>query len=216
MKITDMGEVFSNVTIRYPRINRCYRFDSVENKTVPADPMDDGAAYELSFEISKDEAIELHKQCMAVYAAAAQADTKRKWKEKPQYLPYREPEGDGPFMVKAKLKGAYGADKTKPPKQVDAQRKDLPSDFMLTSGSKGNVWGKLFAYNTGVVSGVSFRLRGVQVLELAEMEGGGDPFSETDGFKGGTSSGSDDPFGLPPVKQAAPSNAVFDDEIPFS
>lgn len=216
MKITDMGEVFNNVTIRYPRINRCYRFDSVENKTVPCDPLDDGAAYELSFEISKEEAIELHKQCMAVYKAAAEADTKRKWKDKPQYLPYKEPSEGDTFTVKGKLKGAYGTDKTNPPKQVDAQRKDLPKDFMLTSGSKGNVWGKLFAYNTGAVSGVSFRLRGVQVLELAEMEGGGDPFSETSGYTGGyTSAANDDPFGLPSTKQAAPSNAVFDDEIPF-
>lgn len=216
MKITDMGEVFNNVTIRYPRINRTYRFDSVENKTVPCDPLDDGAAYELSFEISKEEAIELHKQCMAVYKAAAEADTKRKWKDKPQYLPYKEPSEGDTFTVKGKLKGAYGTDKTNPPKQVDAQRKDLPKDFMLTSGSKGNVWGKLFAYNTGAVSGVSFRLRGVQVLELAEMEGGADPFSETSGYTGGyTSAANDDPFGLPPVKQAAPSNAVFDDEIPF-
>ena len=216
MKITDMGEVFNNVTIRYPRINRTYRFDSVENKTVPCDPLDDGAAYELSFEISKEEAIELHKQCMAVYKAAAEADTKRKWKDKPQYLPYKEPSEGDTFTVKGKLKGAYGTDKTNPPKQVDAQRKDLPKDFMLTSGSKGNVWGKLFAYNTGAVSGVSFRLRGVQVLELAEMDGGGDPFRETSGYTGGyTSAANDDPFGLPPVKQAAPSNAVFDDEIPF-
>ena len=216
MKITDMGEVFNNVTIRYPRINRTYRFDSVENKTVPCDPLDDGAAYELSFEISKEEAIELHKQCMAVYKAAAEADTKRKWKDKPQYLPYKEPSEGDTFTVKGKLKGAYGTDKTNPPKQVDAQRKDLPKDFMLTSGSKGNVWGKLFAYNTGAVSGVSFRLRGVQVLELAEMEGGADPFSETSGYTGGyTSAANDDPFGLPPTKQAAPANAVFDDEIPF-
>ena len=216
MKITDMGEVFNNVTIRYPRINRTYRFDSVENKTVPCDPLDDGAAYELSFEISKEEAIELHKQCMAVYKSAAEADTKRKWKDKPQYLPYKEPSEGDTFTVKGKLKGAYGTDKTNPPKQVDAQRKDLPKDFMLTSGSKGNVWGKLFAYNTGAVSGVSFRLRGVQVLELAEMEGGADPFSETSGYTGGyTSAANDDPFGLPPTKQAAPSNAVFDDEIPF-
>ena len=32
MKITDMGEVFNNVTVMYPRINRTYRFDSTENK----------------------------------------------------------------------------------------------------------------------------------------------------------------------------------------
>jgi len=221
MKITDKGEIFNDVTVRYPRINRPYRFCSIENKTVPCDALEDGAAYELSFELDKAGAIELHKRCMEIYNAAASADTKRKWKEKPQYLPYREPSEEGqPFMVKAKLKGAYGTDKTRPPMQKDAQRKDLPEDFMLTSGSKCNVWGVLFAYNTGAVSGVSFRLKGVQVLELSEMQGGDDPFSETSGFTGNASSTSSaaesDPFGLPPAKPAAPAPAMaLDDEIPF-
>ena len=92
---------------------------------------------------------------------------------------------------------------------------------MLTSGSKCNVWGVLFAYNTGAVSGVSFRLKGVQVLELAEMQGGDDPFSETSGFTGNassaTSAAESDPFGLPPAKPAAPAPAMaLDDEIPFN
>jgi len=78
MKITDKGEIFNDVTVRYPRINRTYRFDSVENKTVPCDALEDGAAYELSFELDKAGAIELHKRCMEIYNAAASADTKRK------------------------------------------------------------------------------------------------------------------------------------------
>ena len=75
MKITDQGEIFNDVTVRYPRINRTYRFDSVENKTVPCQPTDDGAAYELSFELDKAGAIELHKRCMEVYKSAAEKDT---------------------------------------------------------------------------------------------------------------------------------------------
>ena len=217
MKITDQGEIFNDVTVRYPRINRTYRFDSVENKTVPCQPTDDGAAYELSFELDKAGAIELHKRCMEVYKAAAEKDTKRKWKEKPQYLPYREPSEEGqPFTVKAKLKGAYGEEKTRPPMQKDAQRKDLPTDFMLTSGSKCNVWGVLFAYNTGAVSGVSFRLKGVQVLDLAEMQGGSnDPFSETSGFTSETRPAESDPFGLPSATPKPEPAMAFDDEIPF-
>ena len=217
MKITEQGEIFNDVIVRYPRINRTYRFDSVENKTVPCQPTDDGAAYELSFELDKAGAIELHKRCMEVYKAAAEKDTKRKWKEKPQYFPYKEPSEEGqPFMVKAKLKGAYGEDKTRPPMQKDAQRRDLPADFMLTSGSKCNVWGALFAYNTGAVSGVSFRLKGVQVLELAEMQGNAnDPFSETSGFTGETRAAQSDPFGLPPVTPKPEPAMAFDDEIPF-
>ena len=217
MKVTDMGEVFNNVTVIYPRINRTYRFDSVENRTVPCDPMEDGAAYELSFMVGKDEARELHKRCMELFKKAAESDPKgRKWPDKPTYLPYKEgPDGDV-FTIKAKLKGAYGADKTRPPVQKDAQRKDLPEDFMLTSNSKCNVWGVLFAYNTGAVSGVSYRLKGVQVLELAAMQSSGDPFGETEGYTGESSSG--DPFGLPsaaPSPAPAAASSEFDDQIPF-
>ena len=67
--------------------------------------------------------------------------------------------------------------------QKDADRNPLPEDFELTTGSKCNVWGKLFAYNTGAVSGVGFRLMGVKIIELAERSDGGDPFEQTKGFK---------------------------------
>jgi len=55
------------------------------------------------------------------------------------------------------------------------------------------------------------------VLELAEMQSSGDPFSETSGFTGAHTNGatSSDPFGLPPIKEAAPASADFEDEIPF-
>ena len=218
MKITDMGEVFNSVTVMYPRINRTYRFDSTENKTMPCDPMDDGAAYELSFLVGKEEAREIHKRAMELFKAAAANDPKgRKWPDKPTYMLYKEGADGDVFTVKAKLKGAYGTDKTRPPLQRDASNKDLPADFLLTSNSKCNVWGVMFAYNTGAVSGVSFRLKGVQVLELAEMQASGNPFEETSGYTNGASN--DDPFGLPPtqpaVKEAPKASADFDDEIPF-
>ena len=63
------------------------------------------------------------------------------------------------------------------------------------------------------MSGVGLRLRGVQVLELAE-EATSDPFSATEGYT--AEKQEDDPFGLPPVKPSAPvPSAEFSDEIPF-
>ena len=230
MKITDMGEVFNNVTVLHPRINRTYRFDNMEVKSVPCDPKEDGAVYELQFTISKDEAIEVMKRVKEIYAAAAEADKKRNpknraWPEKMKYTPLGEydkvveamKDGTDVFTMKARQKGAYGDELTKPPMQRDAKNQDLPADFLLTTNSKCNVWGVLYGYNMGNVNGVSFRLKGVQVLELAEMQAGGNPFEEADGYSNGASN--DDPFGLPPtqpaVKEAPKASADFDDEIPF-
>jgi len=217
MKMLSPNQVlFENVTAQYPRINRCYRFDNMENKTVPCGPLDDGAAYEISFNMTNEDATEFLKKCDEIYEETAKADTKRKWKPKPMYYPYKELD-DGQPQGKAKLKGAYSGEATNPPVQKDANRNSLPPDFRLTTGSKVNVWGQLFAYNTGAVSGVGLRLRGVQVLELAE-EATSDPFSATEGYTAAKQE--DDPFGLPPIKPSAPAQNAqatdFVDEIPFN
>jgi hypothetical protein len=213
MKMLTPNQVlFENVTAQYPRINQTYRFDNMENKTVPCKPEEDGASYEVSFLMSNEDATEFLKKCDEIYAETAAADTKRKWKPKPMYYPYKELD-DGQPQGKAKLKGAYNGEATKPPLQKDANKNTLPADFRLTSGSKVNVWGQLFAYNTGAVSGVGLRLRGVQVLELQE-EASNDPFSATEGYTAAAQE--DDPFGLPPVTKAPPApSAEFSDEIPF-
>jgi hypothetical protein len=212
MKMLTPNQVlFENVTAQYPRINQTYRFDNMENKTVPCKPEEDGAAYEVSFLMSNEDATEFLKKCDEIYEETAAADTKRKWKPKPMYYPYKELD-DGQPQGKAKLKGAYNGEATKPPLQKDANRNSLPPDFRLTSGSKVNVWGQLFAYNTGAVSGVGLRLRGVQVLELQE-EASSDPFSATDGFTAAKQE--DDPFGLPPVKPSTSVGSFIEDEVPF-
>ena len=218
MKVLANGDVlFENVKALYPRLDKCYRFDSIENKTVPAQPTEDGAAYEISFEMDKSVCAELHKHALKIYTESAAADTKRKWKPEPMYMPYKSNE-EGNYVGKAKLKGAYSGDVTRPPLQKDAERKDVPQGFQLTTGSTVNVWGKLFAYNTGAVSGVALRLKGVQVIELAERDAVDDPFSATSGFSASNAPAADtsDPFGLPPVPTNTPSiDDSLDDAIPF-
>jgi len=214
-----MQHMITEVVARYPRLNSTYKFDTYENKSVKCDAFDDGAAYEMSFVMSDEKAKELHRICMEAYSNAAALDTKRKWPEKPTMLPYKRND-DGEVVGKCKLKGAYGGDKTQPPKQVDAQRNKLPDDFMLTSGSKVNVAVVVVPYNTGSLNGVSLRLRAVQVLELAEMQGSDDPFTSVSG--GFTSSVTatpvaavDDPFAVPVSTPSPAAHAGLDDEIPF-
>jgi len=214
-----MQHMITEVVARYPRLNSTYKFDTYENKSVKCDAFDDGAAYEMSFVMSDEKAKELHRICMEAYSNAAALDTKRKWPEKPTMLPYKRND-DGEVVGKCKLKGAYGGDKTQPPKQVDAQRNKLPDDFMLTSGSKVNVAVVVVPYNTGSLNGVSLRLRAVQVLELAEMQGSDDPFTSVSG--GFTSSvtaapvaAADDPFAMPVSTPSPAAHAGLDDEIPF-
>jgi len=215
MKILDNGDVvFSNVKALYPKLNRTYHFSSEQSKSVPCDALADGAAYTIDFELDKQTCIDFDKECNKVYKAAADADTKKKWKADPTYLPYKD---NGEYFTgKAKLKGAYSGEATRPPVQKDAERNSLPANFELTTGSKVNVWGKLFAYNTGAVSGVSFRLKGVQVLELAEQGDVDDPFAKTTGYAPRTSEVVADPTGgLLDGKDEQQTSPDMDDEIPF-
>lgn len=214
MKMLNTNElVFEKVTAQFPRLNKTYKFDTSENKTVPCDPLDDGAAYTLEFIMDNDDAQAYLDEIKRVYKEAAKADTKRKWKPEPTYEPYKEV--DGVPIGKSKKKGAYNGEKTKAPVQKDADSNKLPEDFELTTGSKCNVWGKLFAYNTGAVSGVGFRLMGVQVLELAERSDGGDPFEQTKGFKAEDAPETKKEENVKSNDQANTENLDFDDEIPF-
>ena len=170
------------VEARYPRINRPYRFDDKEMKSLPCDALDEGAAYDISFVMSKEQATDLHKVALQAWENAKAADTKRKWPEKPTNLPYKTDEQTGSIIGKAKLRAAYNGEKTRPPMQYDAKNNVLPADFLLTTGSKINLALTIVPYNTGAVNGISLRLRAVQVIELAEPIGGASPFQSTDGF----------------------------------
>ena len=49
-----MNYMIKDVQALYPRINRTYRFDSAENRSVPCEPTDDGAAYSMQFVMDVD------------------------------------------------------------------------------------------------------------------------------------------------------------------
>lgn len=167
--------IIKNATALYPRIDRTYRYDKSENRSVPCDPLDDGAEYSMKFKIPLAQAKEIFGIMKGVYDEAKKDD----W---PEFKNPFKKEEDGNYSYKTSLKGAYGTDKTKKPTQFDAKVKPLADDFQLTTGSVVNIAVQLVPYSTALASGVSLRLRSVQVIELAERQER-NPFEAVDGFE---------------------------------
>jgi len=177
-----MSYMIRNVEALYPRVNKTYRFDNVENRSVPCDPLDDGATYSTSFRMNEDQA----KELMGAMAKAYVEKRQSSWPEKIP-MPFKK-DDDGMFVGKATLKGAYGKDVTSKPRHFDAGNKELPDDFQLTSRSTVNLAVVLVPYNMRE-QGVSLRLRAVQVIKYVPMEAAS-PFDVVDGF----TSDDDNPF----------------------
>ena len=94
-----------------------------------------------------------------------------KWPAFPSHDNVFDIDEDGAYLVKTKLKGAFNNEPTSIT-QFDASNNELPKDFMLTTGSKINVFVTLVVYDPTRMdgSGVSLRLRQVQVIDLAVMK----------------------------------------------
>lgn len=167
----------TNVEALYPKLDTTYKFDNRANGgrggSVKCDALDDGAEYSMSFLMTEAEAKELYKAMKNAYKQKKEDS----WPDKFP-LPFKKQE-DGRFLGKAKLKGAYGTDKTTPPLQVDAKNNKLPADFQLTSGSIVNLAFTFVPYSVQG-TGVSLRLNGVQVIDLKPMQSRS-PFGVVDG-----------------------------------
>ena len=219
-----MQHNINNVEALWPRINKTYKFDSAERKSVPCPPSDPAAAYEMSFRMTADQAKALWGKMLEAYNASKEPS----WPEQP-VNPLKREEDSGCYIAKAKLKGNYNGDLTKGVPQYDASGARLADDFMLTTGSMVNVAVKFIPYSMRE-AGVSLRLQGVQVVRYKEMEEQ-NPFEKVDGFVANDANVNPfasqptapapapqaDPFGLPPVQSGSrPASHDFNDEIPFA
>jgi len=177
-EIVNTKYTLENVEAMWPRINRTYKFDAKEKKSVPCDAFDDGAAYTLQFRMTEAQAKELYKHMKTAYVAK-QAENSE-WPDKFP-MPFKK-DADGSFTHKAKLKGAYGAEATRKPAQYSASNKKLDDDFLLTNGSTVNIAVVFTPYNGAMGAGVSLRLDAVQVIDLKPMEEQS-PFNAVEGFE---------------------------------
>ena len=201
----DTFYIIKNVKASYPRINQTYKFDpsaGKKGKSVPCDPLADGARYEIDFIMDKDQAKELYGAMAKAYLTTPKRD--KEWPEELE-MPFKPEKEDGEptgnFIGKAVIKGAYNNEPVAKPREYDSKRNALPEDFLLTTGSTISVAVKLVPYNMSS-TGVSLRLLGVQVLDYIPYIPPS-PFAEEDGFSYSPST-AEDPTGVD----------IFDDVYP--
>ena len=167
----------SNVEALWPRINTTYKFDNKQKRSVPCDVFDDGAKYELNFRMASEQAKKLYADMKKAYTERAVDG----WPEKFSN-PFKK-DDDGMYVYKTVLKGAYAKSATGKPAQYDAANTKLDDDFLLTTGSEINIAGVFVPYhNTGMGTGVSLRLRAVQVIKYVPLQTTS-PFEVIDGFE---------------------------------
>jgi hypothetical protein len=174
--------VVKKITAMYPKLDKTYRYDSTEQRSVSCGPTDDGAEYSVNFIMDDATAKALWSYMKTTYAE----EKKKTWPSIKN--PFKKTD-DGMWSHKASLKGAYNGDKTRKPPQFDAKTNELPDGFQLTSGSIVNVAVKGIPYSGSMGAGCSLRLQAVQVLKLAERKQS-NPFGAEDGYN----SKEDNPF----------------------
>tara|TARA_R110000803_G_scaffold29698_4_gene67576 strand:+ start:889 stop:1566 length:678 start_codon:yes stop_codon:yes gene_type:complete len=162
----NMKYTIQNVEAMWPRINRTYKFDAKDKKSVPCDPFDDGASYTIQFRIDEAQAKDLYQRMKTAYAAK-QAENSD-WPDK-FVMPFKK-DDNGNYTHKAKLKGAYGTETTRKPAQWSASNKKHDDDFLLTNGSMVNISVIFTPYHGAMGTGVSLRLDAVQVISLKPMD----------------------------------------------
>ena len=207
MAVLNNQYVVSNVEALWPRINKTYKFDNAENRTVPCDAFDEGAKYETRFRMDKAQAKALFVEMVKAY----ESKKEKGWPDKFD-MPFKKEE-DGTYTHKASLKGAYGKDATFKPVQYDSKGVKLADDFMLTTGSTVNVAVTFTPYNMRE-AGVSLRLRAVQVIKYVPMEAAS-PFGAVEG--GFQFSSEENPFEVvatAPVETPVISDELFGDDEP--
>lgn len=180
--MANQSHIIKNVTARYPRLDQPYKFDrkaGANGKSVPCDATVQGSSYDLDFVMDKAQAKELHELMQDAYTNAPGRD--KSWPKKLE-INFKKLD-DGTFAGKTTRKASYDGVPTSPPLQFDAKNKALGSDFMLTTGSIVNIAVEFIPYKIEAsgATGVSLRLRGVQVLNYVPYKAPS-PFDEEDGF----------------------------------
>ena len=153
--------------------------------------------------MSTDQAKDLHKAMTKAYNAKRDKSWAAKFT-----VPF-EKQDDGTVVGKANIKATFGDRPTGIPAQFDADNKRLDDDFLLTTGSTINLAVELVPYKMAN-TGVSLRIRGVQVIKYIPYSAPS-PFESEEGFsKGDTSDEAeesvDDIFG--PVEEAVAEEPV--------
>ena len=207
-KNQNLQYIVEDVEALWPKINRPYRFDNKEKRSVPCDATDDQAKYEIDFRMNKGQAQDLWKAMSGAYASQKQES----WPDKIKN-PFKKEEEGGTFTFKSKLSAAYNGNATPAPAQYDAKNKQLDERFELTTGSTVNERVVFVPYSIDKDrTGVSLRLKGVQVTNYVPRKSIS-PFKAVDGFTSEDSS-DDNPFEEVVVDTASEEEDILEVEEP--
>ena len=212
--ISENFAVARSVKVKYPKINRPYKFDDKEQRTLPCEAKEQGAEYLMDIELTKDQAKTLNKLAKALY----EDRRKPKWPEdcpRPFKI-LEDEEGNETYVAKVKKKAAYDGELTDPPSVFDAKNVDVTSpDFPLSTGSTANVAFTLVPYSMSTNHGVTLRLHSVQVTKLLAIAVKS-PFSVEEGYSApegfvGETTLKEDEEDEPAKKKPAPVLTVVED-----
>jgi len=200
-----------NVEALWPKLDRAYKFDAVQNRSVATDATDVEGSYEVNVVLNETDAKALAGAMRKEFNAQRKDDWKD-WAPKSLDDVFKKDE-TGHYIAKI-TKKTYG-DANSKPKQWMQDGSAAQPDFQLTTGSKICVQFIIKPWNYAGKAGVGLRPTDIMVLELAERKDsqGGNPFASK--AVGGN------PFGLPNQSTpsapppAAPAFDQIDDEIPF-
>lgn len=217
-----------NVTLQYPKLNSCYRFNTGKQQSEPCQPTANGAAWSISFDLPIADARTLHTELKQHYENCRARD--------PKLPPFAKVFGakkaeDGSKVTFTGRRNGTKADGTanNAPKVIDGNKEPL-ENLAIWSGSKGAVraWAKPSIDPDGI-GGISLLLDTVQVTDPVYGDGGLDDFdvvapanakpAEYDDFGSApTPAAAARPAARPapePQQPAKPLNEVLGDDIPF-
>ena len=196
LKVTPKGTYVSGKVLYPPKLNRPYIFDEQLQRSRPAEESELAqASYEIKIIIEDEHAKKLEKEALRVFGEKYE-------KKKPKNMPVQYNDEADQWVFKANIRGAYGLDVIEPIPVFDSGGAKVSSDLKIGVGSDVVVKAGMFAYSTGAVSGVTCRLRAVQIRHLVEAD-------EDHGFdvlEGGFTMGD---------KSDATTSDDLDDDIPF-
>ena len=160
--------LIENVEALYPKLDQTYRYDNSippNGKTVPCGPTEENAKFEMDFKMTESQAKDLYKHMAKAYKAEAA----KNWPAMPKPVEVFDRDDEGNFIGSVQLRGQFKGVVTEPPLIVDSHNKKLPPEFRLTTGSTVNLAVVFVPYNMSS-SGVSLRIRAVQVVSLVEKK----------------------------------------------
>ena len=209
-----MKVLAKNVTLQYPKLNQCYRFNTQKQASEPCAQSASNAAWSVSFNMPKAEAKPIYDAMVQHYE-----NTRKRNPKLPQFKTVfgmkklKDDSGNDTGIIQFSAK-RNGMKKDGSPNQapavIDGQKQPL-ADLNIWGGSKGTVraWAVAVVDPEGK-GGISLLLDAVQVTEAVYGDGGMDDFDVTD-------TKPTDPFESKPLADEKRQSLaeMLGDDIPF-